>query len=84
MTNVTQPLTEAPDIATLVERLTTHKTLGSAPRSELEWVARNGEFRRYEAGARIVGKGEPVNEMIVQLSGRVAVTMDRGNGRRTI
>jgi signal transduction histidine kinase len=82
VTNVTQPLTEAPDIATLVERLTTHKTLGSAPRSELEWLARNSEFRKYEAGARIAAKGQPVDEMYVQLTGLVSVSMDRGNGRR--
>jgi len=82
VTTVTQPLTEAPDIATLVERLTTHKTLGSAPRSELEWLARNAEFRRYEAGARVASRGEPVNEMVVQLSGRLTVSMERGSGRR--
>jgi signal transduction histidine kinase len=82
VTIVTQPLTAAPDIAVLVERLTTHKTLGSAPRSELEWLARNAEFRRYEVGARVASKGDPVDDMIVQLSGRLTVSMDRGSGRR--
>jgi len=82
VTTVTQPVTESPDIAALVERLTTHKTLGSAPRAELEWLARNAELRRYELGARIASKGEWVNEMFVQLSGCLTFTIDRGSGRR--
>ena len=82
MTNVTQPLTAAPDIPALVERLTTHKTLGGAPHSELEWLARNAEFRRYPVGAVAAAKGASVNEMFVQLSGKLTVTIDRGSGRR--
>ena len=54
-----------PTTAELVERLATHKTLGAAPRAELEWLAAHGEFRRYEAGEKAALKGAPAEEMIV-------------------
>ena len=84
MTNVSQSVTEAPDTGALVDRLAAHKTLGSAPREELEWLARNTEFRRYEIGASVYPNGAPVSEMVVLLSGRLTVSLDRGTGRRHI
>ena len=70
-----------PSIDELVETLTHHKTLGGAPRTELEWLARHGEYHWYAAGTRLMAKGDPINEMIVQLDGRVSVNYQRGSGR---
>ena len=71
-----------PTTAELVERLATHKTLGAAPRAELEWLAAHGEFRRYEAGEKAALKGAPAEEMIVMLTGHIVASLDRGTGRR--
>ena len=38
------------DRTQLIERLVTHRTLGSAPRRELEWLAMHGELQHYEPG----------------------------------
>ena len=68
----------------LVERLTQHKTLGSAPRKELEWLAAHGSLRRLEVGELLAHKGEAVDSMHVILSGRVALFADRGAGPNKI
>lgn len=64
----------------LVERLARHKTLGSAPREELEWLVAHGTLRRLEAGTLLAQRGNPVTAMNVILSGRVALFVDRGAG----
>ncbi len=71
----------APSVDELVDQLTRHKTLAGAPRAELEWLARHGEYHWYPAGPRLMAKGDPINEMIVQLDGRVSVNYQRGSGR---
>jgi signal transduction histidine kinase len=68
----------------LMERLTAHKTIGSAPREELEWLAKHGEVRTYEPGEIIVPRTELVVEMIVLLSGHIAFYVDRGTGKRKV
>jgi signal transduction histidine kinase len=69
-------------IAALVDRLATHRTLGEAPRRELEWLAAHGEFRRYGTGDLLSKRGEFPDLMIILLSGGGAVYIDRGGGRR--
>jgi signal transduction histidine kinase len=64
----------------LVDRLTKHPILGSAPRAELEWLAAHGTLKRLEAGDQISTKGNPVVAMYVMFSGRYALYMDRGSG----
>src|SRR4051794_11592598 len=66
----------------LVDRLAAHRTLGAAPRVELEWLARHGELRRYEVGEKAVVKGVPIEEMVVLLTGHIETTVERGTGRR--
>jgi signal transduction histidine kinase len=66
----------------MVERLAAHRTLSAVPRHELEWLAAHGTVRHFEAGEMIVAKGEAVSEMIVILSGRLGVHLERGTGHR--
>ena len=68
----------------LVDRLATHKTLGSVPRRELEWLAAHGRMHTYEVGEVIVPPGENVVEMVIVLEGHAAIYIDRGSGRRKV
>ena len=60
----------------LVDRLAGQKTLGAAPREELEWLAAHGFVRQLEAGEVLSSKDRPVEGMFVVLSGRVTATSD--------
>jgi len=64
----------------LVDRLANHRTIGGAPRSELEWLAGHGHLRHLEIGESLSEKGAPVQGMFVMLSGRAAIFVDRGGG----
>lgn len=67
----------------LVARLASHKTVGSAPRDELEWLARHGRLKRYESGGVMVPQSEVVREMVIMFTGHAAIYIDRaGTGRR--
>jgi signal transduction histidine kinase len=68
----------------LVDRLTKHKTLGGAPREELEWLAGHGTLRRMEVGEAVSTQGAPVEGMFVVLSGRSTIFIDRGSGPRKL
>lgn len=74
-------VTTADDI---VERLATHKTLGSAPREELEWIAAHGTLHHLEEGYHLSSKGVDIPNMYILLSGHVAIFVDRGAGRNKI
>jgi signal transduction histidine kinase len=65
----------------IVERLAKHKTLGSAPREELEWLASRGEFRHLDPGEVLTAPGAPVEGMWIVMTGRLAIYIDRGAGR---
>jgi signal transduction histidine kinase len=64
----------------LVDRLAAHRTLGKAPRAELEWLAGHGVLRRVETGEIVTKKGGPVLGMFIILAGRVVIFIDRGAG----
>ena len=64
----------------ITDRLTEHKTLGVAPREELEWLATHGSLRKLSAGDVLTHKGVPVEGLFVLLSGHVALYVDRGGG----
>jgi signal transduction histidine kinase len=74
-----------PDI---VSRLAEHRTVGRAPLSELEWLARRGTLRTYEPGDVLARPGQTLEEsdmgMEVVLSGHVAIRVDRGAGPRKV
>src|SRR5205814_6701675 len=67
----------APD---LIDRLAEHKTLGGAPRSELEWLAAHGSIRHLDTGEVLSEKGVQVEALYIILSGRLALFVDRGAG----
>lgn len=66
--------------AEIVDRLANHKTLGAAPRAELEWLAVHGTLRHLEAGDHISVKGMEVRSLNIVLSGRIGLFIDRGSG----
>jgi len=68
----------------LVDRLAQHKTLGGAPRAELEWLAAHGAIRTLETGEILSLKGVQVEALYVILSGRLALFVDRGAGLNKI
>jgi signal transduction histidine kinase len=68
--------------ADVLSRLTAHKLVGDAPRHELEWIAAHGQMRHYETGDVGMTPAEPVTELIILLSGVMAIYLDRGSGRR--
>jgi signal transduction histidine kinase len=69
---------------TLIDRLATHKTVGSAPRQELEWLAAHGTLRQLAEGDVLTPKGVPVNGLFLILSGHIALYLDRGAGRHKV
>ena len=68
----------------LVERLSQHKTFGSAPRAELEWLVRHGTLRHYSEGQVLSAKGSQVEGMFVVMTGQIAIYVDRGAGRNKV
>jgi signal transduction histidine kinase len=68
----------------LVDRLASHRTIGKAPRAELAWIAEHGSFFKYGRGEVVSRHEEVVDRLIILLSGRVSITVVRGNRRRKV
>lgn len=68
----------------IADRLSTHRTLGGAPRAELEWLAAHGEIRRVASGEALALAGEPIEGMFVLLSGHTSIRVDKGAGPRKV
>jgi signal transduction histidine kinase len=68
----------------LIDRLAAHRTVGAAPRHELEWLAAHGVLRHFHEGEVVGGKGVAVVNFFVVLSGHIAIYMDRGAGRHKV
>ncbi len=68
----------------IVDQLIEHKTLGSAPREELAWLASRGAIRHLNAGDVLSAKGATVEGLMVVLTGHVAIFVDRGAGRHKV
>jgi signal transduction histidine kinase len=68
----------------LISRLAAHRTIGTAPREELEWLAGHGSIRTFEAGTVVTGEGEPIDSMWVVLSGHISFHGGRGATRGKI
>jgi signal transduction histidine kinase len=64
----------------LIDRLAEHRTLGGAPRQELEWLVAHGTVRKLIAGEVLSVKGVEVEGLFIVLSGRLALFVDRGAG----
>jgi signal transduction histidine kinase len=66
----------------LIDRLTEHKALGSAPREELAWLASHGTLRHLAAGEVLSRRGELVDGLYVVLSGHISLSVDRPMGKQ--
>ena len=64
----------------LVDRLAALKTLGTAAREELVWLASHGSLRQMNRGDVLTAKGARAESLYVVLSGCVAIFVDRGAG----
>jgi signal transduction histidine kinase len=72
------------DTSDLVTRLSQHRTLGPAPRTELEWLVAHGTLRRVEVGYSPTRDEEFLHSLDILLSGHMAITVDRGLGPRKV
>ena len=68
----------------LIDRLAQHRTLGTAPREELAWLAAHGTLRHLAPGEVVSSRNEEVHGLFVVLSGHVAIFVDRGAGTHKI
>jgi CRP-like cAMP-binding protein len=70
--------------ANLADRLAGHRTVGSAPREELNWLASHGVLRQLHPGQVLTAKGTRPQGLFVVLSGSFSMSVDRGSGPRKI
>jgi len=70
--------------ADIVSRLAAHKTIGTAPTRELEWLAAHGSIRHLAAGDVLTPKGKTVEGLFIVLSGRIIILIDRGTAVHTL
>jgi signal transduction histidine kinase len=70
-------------VSDLVERLMLHRTLGRAPRAELEWIAARGTLVYMDQSYLLANEGDGVLAMWILLTGHLSIRIDRGTGPRT-
>jgi signal transduction histidine kinase len=68
----------------LMARLAKHRSLGSAPVEEHAWLVAHGTLRTYDVGQVVTAKGDQATMLIVLLTGRCVIRMDRGAGSHKI
>ena len=69
----------------LVNRLVAHRTIGTVPRPELEWLAARGTIREVKQGEVLTANsGEGVAGLYVIFSGRLSIFVNHGAGRRKV
>jgi len=68
----------------IVARLAAHRTLGSAPREQLEWLASRGTLRHFAVGDVYASSAAALRSLIVVLSGHLSIRVDRGSGLRKV
>ncbi|HUL49207.1 MAG TPA: cyclic nucleotide-binding domain-containing protein, partial [Gemmatimonadales bacterium] len=68
----------------LLARLAAHRTIGTAPRAELEWLVAHGTIERFETGQYLVQKGDPVLGLYIVLAGHVSHLTDQGGTWRKV
>jgi signal transduction histidine kinase len=80
-----------PTPAEIVRRLKAHRTLGTAPQQELEWLAAHGVVREFEPGGLFIEAGRPdgasytaVEGLHIVFAGHLAIYVDRGEGRHKV
>jgi CRP/FNR family transcriptional regulator, cyclic AMP receptor protein len=50
--------------------------MGSLSDQDIEWLIRHGQTRAVEAGAIVVGKGEPIDALLILLDGQLSVRFE--------
>src|SRR3954468_17231992 len=65
----------------LIDRLLTHRMLGSAPPDQIAWIAAHGALRQLETGAILTSKDGPVEGLHIVLNGHLTIYVDPGAGR---
>ncbi len=68
----------------LADRLARHRTLGAAPRDQLEWLAAHGELRHFPAGAVVRHVHDELDSLWIVLDGQISIRVDRGAGPRKV
>ena len=69
----------------LIDRLLAHRTVGSVPRAELEWLVARGTLREIKQGEVLTAaSAEGVAGLYVILSGRLSIHVNRGAGLRKV
>ena len=70
--------------AALVERLSAHRTIGSAPKEQIEWIAKHGILHHLPSEGVLTHKDGQVEGIHFVLSGHLSIHVDRGAGPRKI
>ena len=78
------PNTDATSTTDLVTRLAAHRTLGAAPRAQLEWLASRGTLLRFPAGEVMRRVREEIDALWIVLEGQISIRVDRGAGPRKV
>jgi signal transduction histidine kinase len=65
----------------LVARLSALRTIGRAPRQELEWLAAHGTLVRFEKGEIVLQYGQVVENMVVMFTGKMSIYVPVGTAR---
>lgn len=76
------PMTPSRD--ELLKELRNHRTLGSAPHGEHEWLLDHARYREYAVGDEVLDGSLQVEDLVIMLSGRYAIYVDRGGGPRKV
>jgi signal transduction histidine kinase len=72
------------DSSSLLERLLTHRTLGSVPRDQLQWLVANGHELTIEPGEFLTPATGPVRGLFIIFDGHLTIRVDRGAGPRLV
>ena len=70
--------------AELVDQLSKHRAISTAPAEELAWLATHGTVTRLDVGEVLTSKTGPVRGLFIVLSGRLAIYVDRGQGPQKV
>lgn len=68
----------------ILKHLAKHRALGSAPRSEHEWLAANGTQHRFEVGEVVTPGGKLASSLHIVFAGHLVIRVDRGPGAHKI
>jgi signal transduction histidine kinase len=70
--------------ASIHDRLSKHRLLAGAPPEQIAWLAAHGRLIRFEPGAVVTQKGQPVLGLYIMLSGHTTIFVNRGAGPQKV